>query len=68
MRLRRWLNGGDVLSPADGETVDLYGKIAVLVAGQASSPSSSESKNAPVLLDLASAQFSGDAKVFVRES
>ncbi|MBN38296.1 MAG: hypothetical protein CMI29_07500 [Opitutae bacterium] len=68
MRLRRWLNGGDVLSPADGETVDLYGKIAVLVAGQASSPSSSEPKNAPALLDLASAQFSGDAKVFVRES
>jgi NhaP-type Na+/H+ or K+/H+ antiporter len=68
MRLRRWLNGGDVLSPADGETVDLYGKIAVLVAGQASSPSSGEPKNAPALLDLASAQFSGDAKVFVRES
>jgi NhaP-type Na+/H+ or K+/H+ antiporter len=68
MRIRRWLNGGDVLSPADGETVDLYGKIAVLVAGQASSPSSGEPKNAPALLDLASAQFSGDAKVFVRES
>jgi len=68
MRLRRWLNGGDVLSPVDGETVDLYGKIAVLVAGQASSPSSSEPKKAPALLDLASAQFSGDAKVFVRES
>jgi NhaP-type Na+/H+ or K+/H+ antiporter len=68
MRIRRWLNGGDVLSPADGETVDLYGKIAVLVAGQASSPGSGEPKNAPALLDLASAQFSGDAKVFVRES
>jgi NhaP-type Na+/H+ or K+/H+ antiporter len=67
MRLRRWLNGGDVLSPADGETGDLYGKIAVLVAGQASSPSSGESKNAPALLDLASARFSGNAKVFVRD-
>ena len=68
MRLRRWLNEGVVLSPSEGESVDLYGKIAVLVSGQASSPSSGEAKNAPALLDLASAQFSGDAKVFVRES
>jgi NhaP-type Na+/H+ or K+/H+ antiporter len=68
MRLRRWLNGGDVFSPADGESLDLYGKVAVLVAGQASSPSSSEPKNAPALLDLASAEFSGNAKVFIRES
>ena len=68
MRLRRWLNEGVVLSPSEGESVDLYGKIAVLVSGQASSSSSGEAKNAPALLDLASAQFSGDAKVFVRES
>ena len=68
MRLRRWLNEGVVLSPSEGESVDLYGKIAVLVSGQASSPSSGEAKSAPALLDLASAQFSGDAKVFVRES
>jgi NhaP-type Na+/H+ or K+/H+ antiporter len=68
MRLRRWLNGGDVLSPSDGESVDLYGKIAVLVAGQAISSGSSEPKLAPALLDLASAEFSGNAKVFVRES
>jgi len=68
MRIRRWLNGGDVLSPTDGESVDLYGKVAVLVAGQASSPGAGEPKNAPALLDSASAQFSGNAKVFVRES
>ena len=68
MRLRRWLNEGDVLSPADGESVDLYGKIAVLIAGQASSPGSGEPKNAPALLSSASAGFSGNAKLFVRES
>ena len=26
----RWLNEGEVLSPADGESMNLYGKIAIL--------------------------------------
>ena len=26
MRLRRWLNEGEVSGPADGENVNLYGK------------------------------------------
>ena len=39
MQLRRWLNEGEVLSPENGETINLYGKIAVLVAGQVTAPS-----------------------------
>ena len=35
MRLRRWLNEGEVSAPADGENVNLYGKTAVLVSGKA---------------------------------
>lgn len=68
MKLRRWLNDGELMAPADGETVNLYGKVAVLIAGQATAPGSTEITNAPALLDLAEAQFSGNAKVFVRQS
>ncbi len=68
MRLRRWLIEGDVLAPADGESLDLYGKVAVLVAGQASSPGAKEPSLAPAFLDLASAEFSEKAKVFIREA
>ena len=68
MKLRRWLNDGELMAPADGETVNLYGKVAVLIAGQATAPGSTESTNAPAQLDLAEAQFSGNAKVFVRQS
>jgi NhaP-type Na+/H+ or K+/H+ antiporter len=68
MQLRRWLNEGEVLSPADGESLNLYGKIAVLVAGQASSPGSTEPATSPAHLDLAEAVFQGNAKVFVRDA
>jgi len=68
MRLRRWLIEGDVLAPADGESLDLYGKVAVLVAGQALSPGAKEPSLAPAVLDLASAEFSEKAKVFIREA
>ena len=63
----RWLNEGEVLSPADGESINLYGKIAVLVAGQAS-PGASEPNSAPAHLDLAEAVFQDNAKVFVRDA
>ena len=65
MQLRRWLNEGEVLSPADGESLNLYGKIAVLVAGQASSPGAAEPSTAPAHLDWAEAVFLGNAKIFV---
>lgn len=67
MTLRRWLNEGELLSPTDGDSINLYGKVAVLVAGEAAAPGSQESTNAPALLDLAAANFSVGAKVFVRE-
>ena len=68
MQLRRWLNEGEVLSPTDGESINLYGKIAVLVAGQAASPGAAEPTVAPAHLDLAEAVFQGNAKVFVRDA
>ena len=68
MRLRRWLNEGEVTSPSEGELVNLYGKVAILVAGQASASSSSEALQAPALLDMADATFSDKAKVFIREA
>jgi hypothetical protein len=68
MRLRRWLNEGEVSAPAEGESVNLYGKVGILVAGQASASASSEAITAPALLDLADATFSDNAKVFIRES
>ncbi|MFP6886563.1 MAG: cation:proton antiporter, partial [Opitutales bacterium] len=67
MQLRRWLNEGEVNSPQDGDTINLYGKTAVLVAGQASSSTGGEPISAPAVLDLAEARFQGGAKVFVRE-
>jgi hypothetical protein len=68
MRLRRWLNAGEVTAPADGESLNLYGKVGILVDGQASASPSAEPITAPALLDLAEATFSNNAKVFIREA
>ena len=68
MRLRRWLNEGEVIAPTEGESVNLYGKIAILVSGQATASAGTEPISAPALLDLAEATFSSDAKLFVREA
>jgi len=66
--LRRWLNEGDVSAPSDGESVNLYGKIGVLVAGKATGTSGGDPISAPALLDMADAIFSDSAKVYIRES
>ena len=66
LRLRRWLNDGDVLSPADGEKVDLYGKTAVLVAGMVNLPGQVQPMTAPLVLDVAEATFSNQAKLYIR--
>ena len=68
MQFRRWLNDGEVISPADGEKVNLYGKIAVLINGQCTTPSSQEIISAPSQLDVAEASFQGNAKVFIRQA
>ena len=56
------------MAPADGESTNLYGKVAILVSGQAVTPGSSEPIVAPASLDLAEASFNGSAKVFVRNA
>ena len=66
LRLRRWLNDGDVILPTDGEKVDLYGKMAILVSGLVNLPGQAQPMTAPVVLDVAEATFSSEAKVFVR--
>jgi hypothetical protein len=68
LELRRWLNSGNVLSPNDGETLNLYGKTSVLVTGQATAAAGGEAISAPAVLELAEARFSTGAKVFVREA
>ena len=68
IQMRRWLNEGEVIAPVDGESTNLYGKIAVLISGQAVAPSSTDPIAAPAILDMAEASFGNNAKVFVREA
>jgi NhaP-type Na+/H+ or K+/H+ antiporter len=68
IELRRWLNSGNVLSPNDGETLNLYGKTSVLVTGQATAVAGGNPISSPAVLELAEARFSTGAKVFVREA
>jgi len=68
IQLRRWLSEGEVTAPADGEKANLYGKVAVLVAGKATAPGSAEAISAPAKLDLAEVEYSGNAKVFIRNA
>jgi NhaP-type Na+/H+ or K+/H+ antiporter len=68
IQMRRWLNEGEVIAPADGESTNLYGKVAVLISGQAIAPSSTDPIVAPATLDMAEARFGNNAKIFVREA
>ena len=68
IQLRRWLSEGEVMAPADGEKANLYGKVAILVAGKASAPGATEPISAPAKLDLAEVEYSGNAKVFIRNA
>ena len=68
MRLRRWLNEGEVSGPADGENVNLYGKTAILIAGKATVSGQEEPITAPAHLDLPEAVFTENAKIFIRNS
>ena len=55
----------EVLSPENGETINLYGKIAVLVAGQVTSPNSLINHNRHL---IGRRCFSGKRQVFVRNA
>ena len=68
MRLRRWLNEGDVTAPAEGESVNLYGQTAILISGKAKISGQEELISAPAHLDLPEAVFSDSAKVFIRNT
>ena len=68
IQMRRWLNEGEVIAPVDGESTNLYGKVAVLISGQAIAPSSTDPIVAPATLDMAEARFGNNAKIFVREA
>ena len=68
MRLRRWLNEGDVTAPTDGENVNLYGQTAILIAGKAKISGQEELISAPAHLDFPEAVFSDSAKVFIRNT
>ena len=68
MQLRRWLNDGEVMAPVDGEPSNLYGKVAVLISGQALPAGSDQPISAPANLDLAEATFTNNAKVFIRNA
>jgi NhaP-type Na+/H+ or K+/H+ antiporter len=68
IELRRWLNSGNVLSPNEGETLNLYGKTSVLVSGQATAVAGGNPIPAPAVLELAEARFTAGSKVFVREA
>jgi len=68
MRLRRWLNEGDVTAPTDGENVNLYGQTAILIAGKAKVSGQEELISAPAHLDFPEAVFSDSAKVFIRNT
>jgi len=68
MRLRRWLNEGDVTAPTDGENVNLYGQTAILIAGKAKVSGQEELISAPAHLDFPEAVFSDNAKVFIRNT
>ena len=64
IEMRRWLSSGNVVAPEDGQTVNLYDKIVILIAGSAKGSNSAEEISAPALLSLPEAQFSNDARVF----
>lgn len=64
MEMRRWLSTGNIVAVENGQTVNLYGKVVILIAGKAKSKTSQEEFQAPALLDLAEAQFDENARVF----
>ena len=63
---RRWLSGGEVSSPAPDETLDLYGKVAILLSGTATVPGADESVKAITRLNARKATFQEGARVWIR--
>jgi hypothetical protein len=64
--VRRWLSGGEVVTPAPGDSLDLFGKVAILVSGTATVPGADEPVSAITRLSAREASFGDGARVWVR--
>jgi hypothetical protein len=62
---RRWLSKGKVASPAPGDSLDLYGKVAILVSGTATVPGADEPVSAITRLSAREASFPEGARVWI---
>ncbi len=63
---RRWLSGGEVASPAPGESLDLYGKVAILLSGTANMPDADGPVKAITRLNARKASFPEGARIWIR--
>ena len=63
---RRWLSKGEVASPAPGDSLDLFGKVAILVSGTATVPGADEPVSAITRLSARKASFPEGARIWIR--
>ncbi len=62
---RRWLSEGEVASPAPDDSLDLYGKVAILLSGTATVQGAPEPLNAITRLNVPKASFPDGARVWI---
>ena len=62
---RRWLSEGEVASPAPDDSLDLYGKVAILLSGTATVQGAPEPVNAITRLNVPKASFPDGARVWI---
>lgn len=62
---RRWLSEGEVVSPASGESLDLYGKVAILLSGTATAPDVPEPMKTVTQLNVPKAIFPDGGRVWI---
>lgn len=62
---RRWLSEGEVDSPAPDDSLDLYGKVAILLSGTATVQGAPEPVNAITRLNVPKASFPDGARVWI---
>ena len=62
---RRWLSDGEVISPAPGDSLDLYGKVSILLSGTATVPDAQEPVKAVTQLNVPKASFPEGARGWI---
>ncbi len=67
LELRRWISEGKVESVEESARQDLYGKVAILVAGRATI-GEGQVVDAPALLDASAAQIDAGSRIYVCSS